>query len=184
MGPDFSYYTDYEQSGIGFVDHDGTGVISEASLIAHNSSYDSFTGSTYWGGPTALLSSADISNPTTRGELPLRIIIRSKDSQADFQTWIFHELLLPDDPRVELAPRILTPSIHPKTGELYLPLDRITAGKKYRVLRSENLMDREELWELAEVMPLQHVIIPRSRLGLRSFYSVEKLEELVAEGDP
>ncbi len=106
-----------------------------------------------------------------RGTPPLRVIVEARYESSESTARIL-ELLL-NDP-ILLPPRFGATTIHPESGDLFIPLSHLTFGREYWLRRSDNLTDWTDLWKIDQVVPLQHVVIPPALLSSPSFFRVEE----------
>jgi hypothetical protein len=106
-----------------------------------------------------------------RETLPLRIIVEARYASSS-STARELELTL-REPEL-LAPRFGATTIHPESGDLFIPLSHLTLGKEYWLRGSSNLTDWTDLWKIDQVVPLQHVVVPPALLSSPSFFRVEE----------
>lgn len=106
-----------------------------------------------------------------RETLPLRVIVEV-GYESSFSTAHILELLL--DPPVALAPRFGASSIHPESGDLFIPLSHLTFGREYWLRGSDDLSQWTDLWKIEQIVPLQNVAIPPSLLNSPAFFRVEQ----------
>ena len=76
----------------------------------------------------------------------------------------------------EHPPRIHSTTIHPETGEFYIPVSHLTHGREYWVRRSTDMENWTDLWKIEAVKPVLNVVIPEEFLAPSSFYRVEERE--------
>jgi hypothetical protein len=72
-------------------------------------------------------------------------------------------------------PRLGAPYIHPESGDWFVPLSYITAGKTRWLAKSTDLKIWSRLWQIEAVRPIQHIFIPREHTQLpKVFFRVEE----------
>lgn len=114
---------------------------------------------------------ASLDYKATRETLPLRVIVEVSYASSATTARIL-ELLL--DPPVAVAPRFGASSVHPESGDLFIPVSHLTFGREYWLRGSNNLSEWTDLWKIEEIVPLQNIAIPRSLLNSPAFFRVEQ----------
>lgn len=72
-------------------------------------------------------------------------------------------------------PRFGALTVHPESGDWFIPLSHLTADKTYWLARSHDLQNWERLQRIDRIRPLQHVFIPAEQTQApKIFFRVEE----------